>query len=171
MAVKSLIETVTVGAGGAASIEFTAIPQDGSDLVVKISTRSDGTGLGQKMLVRFNGDSSTNYDWIYLRGNGSTAFTSSASSDTDGQVGYQSGTGQAANIFGSGDLYISNYTSTANKTMSTDFVNEGEAGNMFQLISAHSYTTSSAITSVLVFPEQDSFVQYSTASLYKIKYD
>ena len=36
----TLIETITVGSGGASSIEFTGIPQEtGADLVVRLSAR------------------------------------------------------------------------------------------------------------------------------------
>jgi hypothetical protein len=47
MTVKSLIETVTVGAGGAASIEWTGIAGTGQDLLVVFSLRcttSNATG-------------------------------------------------------------------------------------------------------------------------------
>ena len=36
----NLISTITVGSGGAASIDFTSIPQTYTDLLVKISLRA-----------------------------------------------------------------------------------------------------------------------------------
>ena len=40
MATYTLISSVTVGAGGASSIDFTSIPSTYTDLLVKISARS-----------------------------------------------------------------------------------------------------------------------------------
>ena len=37
----TLIETVEVGAGGASSIQFDSIPQDGIDLVIRMSARNE----------------------------------------------------------------------------------------------------------------------------------
>jgi hypothetical protein len=37
MATMTALSTVTVGAGGAATIDFTSIPQTYTDLIVKIS--------------------------------------------------------------------------------------------------------------------------------------
>jgi len=41
-----LVETVTVGAGGASSIEFTSIPQDGTDLQFAQIEQLQQTDLG-----------------------------------------------------------------------------------------------------------------------------
>jgi len=167
MAVKSLIETVTVGAGGATSIEFAAIPQDGVDLVLKVSARRDAASPGIELT--FNSDA-TDYSHRTLRG-----ITPNVSSI--------SGTGNAyfilfanlstntANTFSSNALTISNYASSAAKSMSLDVVYENNAEFGYQSIAAGLWNDTAAITSLQLVPQSGNFVQYSTASLYKIKYD
>ena len=49
------IATVTVGAGGAASIDFTSIPGTYTDLLVLISARSTrSTDYRDELFIRFN---------------------------------------------------------------------------------------------------------------------
>jgi len=163
-----LIETIEVGSGGAASIEFTSIPQNGVDLLCVFSTRSDTTGSAEIVRFRLNGDSSSAYNYLYLRGNGSSVYTSSSSSQSEGFPAYQPKSTDTANTFNNGQIYISNYTSTTNKSISTDAVEESNATEAFQLLTAQTYSTSSSISSMLIFPLSGNFVQYSTASLYKI---
>jgi hypothetical protein len=74
MATYTLINSVTVGSGGAASMEFTSIPSTYTDLVVKISGRSDNTGSFANYL-RFNSDSGNNYTWINLYGFEAVAYS------------------------------------------------------------------------------------------------
>ena len=58
----TLLETVTVGAAGAASVTFNSIPQTGyTDLVIKCSVRGTASALYASLAVRFNGDSAANY--------------------------------------------------------------------------------------------------------------
>jgi len=157
-----LIETVEVGSGGAASIEFTSIPQDGVDLMLVLSARASAI-LTQ---LRFNGDTTdANYSRLTLRGNGSTA--SSFSSDGSYTL-LASSTSQTSNTFGNGSAYISNYTSTANKSISIDTVNENNATAADAYLWAYSYSTSSPITSLSIV---GSLEQYSTASLHTISAD
>jgi len=66
-----LIETKTL-LSAAASIEFTSIPQDGTDLLLLVSTRADGAG---DAFIRPNG-STSGLSARRLRGNGSTVATS-----------------------------------------------------------------------------------------------
>jgi len=166
MAVKQLIERIEVGAGGAASIEFTSIPQDGTDLVVKMSLRgsqaTDATGI----FFNFNNDTSANYDRVYLRGSGSSVNTSSSTSDT---TFFTNGNGSTStsNTFTSAELYISNYASSNNKSISLNSTMENNATLAYQMINAISWNNSAAMTSIQI-DAQVSFVEYSTASLYKI---
>ena len=160
----TLVETVTVGSGGAASIEFTGIAGTGKDLLVLLSGRQDGSG---NLVYELNGSAynSGNYSGRELFGNGSTV---TSSTNTDSEIGRTVYSTHTASTFGNALLYISNYTSTSNKSVSADFVTENNATTAFQGIYATSFTSSSAITSVKLLNVGANFVQHSTASLYLI---
>lgn len=158
----TLVETVTVGSGGASSIEFTSIPQDADDLLLVFS----GRAANFAPLIRINNNSSAVYTYRYLRGTGSSV-TSSTDGTTDGIYNQRitTITSATANTFGNGSLYFANYTSSANKSISIDGVSENNATEAFQTISAVSVADTNPITSILI---SQSLVEHSTASLYKI---
>tara|TARA_R110000796_G_scaffold250026_1_gene378460 strand:- start:31 stop:534 length:504 start_codon:yes stop_codon:yes gene_type:complete len=163
-----LIETIEVGAGGAASIEFTGIDGTGQDLILQVSARnSDATPT--VILGTLNSDTGSNYGSVSLEGNGASPSTSSAT------LGFWrlriTGSGDTANTFGSGQLYISNYASTTNKSLSGDSVSENNATTAYQRLDAMSYATTSAITSIQAAIAGDNFAEFSTASLYMITAD
>lgn len=157
----TLVETVTVGSGGAASIEFTNIPQTGKDLLLLVSTRAS---LGQQLYIGLNG-STANFTGRRLTGDGSTA--NSATETT--LIGFQGRNTYTANTFGNGQIYISNYASSANKSISADTVNENNATENALNLMATTWANTAAITSIQLTPLATySFVQYSTVSLYII---
>jgi hypothetical protein len=53
----TLISSVTVGAGGAASMSFTSIPSTYTDLVVFCSGRAANSFTSAGLLLKFNGSS------------------------------------------------------------------------------------------------------------------
>ena len=160
-----LIETIEVGAGGAASIEFTGIPQDGVDLQVVLSGRStDGNNY---FGLQFNDDTGSNYNYKLLSGTG-TAASSAAITSGSGLRIYSGDSDYTANTFGNSSAYISNYTSNSAKSYSTDAVNENNSSAGIQNLGAGSWTGTSAITSLKIY---GAIAQYSTASLYKITAD
>ena len=69
------IATVTVGSGGASSIDFSSIPSTYSDLCLLLSLRSAGT-LTPYALMRFNGNASS-YSNKRLNGDGASAASGS----------------------------------------------------------------------------------------------
>ena len=163
-----LIETIEVGSGGAASIEFTGIPQDGVDLVLVTSLRTDRTGSqGDAVFLSFNA-STANFTGITLFGNGATV-----TSNTQTRLSYYASTADStASTFSNGATLISNYTSSANKSVSTDGVSETNGSTAYQTITATQWADTSAITSItLTSGTSNDFDQYSTASLYKITAD
>jgi hypothetical protein len=157
-----LIETVTVGSGGAASIEFTGIPQDGVDLLVLLSARSNS----QSIHLNLNG-SATGFTGIRLTGTGSSALSSAEST----QIGYVAYSAQTANTFGNASIYVSNYTSSQNKSISIDSVNENNASAAIQNLNATTWANTSAITALWLGRTSFNLEQYTTASLYKITAD
>ena len=73
-----LLEKVTVGAAGAASVTFTSIPQTGyTDLVVKMSARS--TSGADWNSVSFNGSSTVLMPLVFSDGVASAGLTVSNS--------------------------------------------------------------------------------------------
>ena len=161
-----LIETIEVGSGGAASIEFTSIPQDGVDLVLVTSLRS--TGGSTRIRTEINGDTSgfdnTN---IVLQGDGSSA-SSTINTSNGFDYMFLNYSTQTSNTFSSGSLYMSNYTSSADKSASIDSVNENNATAVNHGITASVYSGSSLPITSLKLTSGVDLAQYSTASLYKI---
>ena len=154
-----LIQTITVGAGGTTSIDFTNIPQTYTDLKMVFSLRNSGTDL----YISLNG-STTGFGQRYIQGDGgSTTATSVAR-----LVGVTNYASQTASVFGSGELYFPNYTSSANKSFGSDNVTESNSSTSWLVLSAHSFTTSSPITQITLTGNGTGFVQYSSASLYGI---
>lgn len=162
----TLVSTVTVGAGGAASIEWTGIPQTGTDLLVVISAKSTtAAGEGANTLyVRLNG-ATTGYTRRYLQGNG--ASVSSASMTSALEIGYLSGSTSVGWI--NAQMIIPNYTGSTAKSITADLVSENNASTAYQTLTAASYSGTSAITSLSLNIEAGSnYAQYSTASLYLV---
>ena len=160
----TLVSTVTVGAGGAASIEFTGIAGTGKDLLVVLSSRATSESYP---IIQFNNDGTTaNYTTRFLEGNGSNA--SSGTNTGFGGVLVSPIPSTTANTFGNVAFYVSNYASSTSKSVSVDAVGEANATLGYQSIRAGIYTGTSAITSVKLFNNGDSLSQYSTASLYII---
>jgi hypothetical protein len=158
-----LIETVTVGVGGASSIEFTSIPQTYTDLVVKLSLRTSANNVTAKL--EFNG-SSLNLTQRFIQGSGSAA-----SSGTSSAINLLENPSSAtANVFSNNEIYVPNYTGSTYKSVSIDTVTEKNATDAYQRIVAGLWSNVAAITSLTVTcTASGNFVQYSSASLYGIK--
>lgn len=159
------IATVTVGAGGAASMSFTSIPGTFTDLVVKWSGRTNTGGTVEATSVTFNGSST--YSTRYIQGDGS-GVTSGAPSALN--WGVADSAGATASTFGNSEAYIPNYTGSQQKSTSADSVQENNTSQGFGFLGAGLSTLTSAITSITITPNGGgSFVQYSSATLYGIK--
>lgn len=175
----TLIQTITAGAGGASSLDFTGIPNTFTDLMVVTSLRDnagnpDSGSYESYFKIAFNG-SATSFSNRYLRGNGS-AVNSYANGwefyPTPNAVGAISGSGATANTFGNSSIYIPNYAGATNKSWSADSVGETNGTIASQTIMAGLWSNTSAIASISLTPGFGSaFVQGSTASLYGVKKD
>lgn len=161
-----LLEKVVVPAAGASSVTFANIPQTGyTDLVVKFSVRSttNVAGSGYFFFVRPNG-STTNQTYRALYTNGSSA--SSFSGTT--LFADMNPSDYTASTFGNGEIYIPNYTSVNNKSMSTDVVTENNATNVTSGMYAGLWSNTSAITSLDFVPGGGNFAANSTFYLYGV---
>jgi hypothetical protein len=157
--------TVTVGSGGAASISFTSIPATFTDLKVVMSARSDkSTGNAADVVVQFN-STATTYTHITVYGDGA-----SAASNTPVYIGSISQSTNTASTFGSLDFYLPNYTSSNQKSYSTDAVQENNVSSpVYAFLSAGLWNGTAAINTIAFSLVSGNFVQYSTAYLYGVK--
>jgi len=156
--------TVTVGGGGAADITFSSIPATYTDLVVKISSRDTTSGsVWQNFQIAFNG-LTTNLSSRAVYGNITTPSSASFASNI---FMWTSAANATASTFGNAEIYIPNYASSNNKSVSADFVSETNGTDAIYGLTAGLWADASAITSIKLTPALG-FAQYSTASLYGI---
>ena len=157
-----LIETVTVDVGGETSIEFTDIPQDGSDLMAVCSYNATASG-GFEFDVYLNGVGNT-----VRRLYGTGTAVGSGSND---QISVTNSEYPTTNTFHSLQMYVSNYTASAQHSFSVDAIveaNSSASWGSYQAISAGLNSSTSPVTSLKFQIDYPAFAQYSTASLYKI---
>ena len=167
MATYTLISSVTVGSGGAATMAFSSIPSTYTDLVLLVSARTDEAGANwSQSNITFNG-SATGYTNRYLLGTGS-ATSSGTVGTTFVYGGRGTGAGATASTFGNSFVYIPNYAGSNNKSVSTDDVTENNATAALAFLSAGLWSNSAAINSITITASGCNFVQYSTAYLYGI---
>jgi hypothetical protein len=153
--------TVTVGAGGAAYVEFTSISGTYTDLLVKLSARSPDNYLN----ISFNG-STSNLSSKTLGSNSSGAFSTSA---TDGLLyGLSTPSSLTASTFSNADIYIPNYTASTSKSFSVDAVTENNGTAITLALVAGLWNNTAAITSIRLTGGTGNLVQYTTATLYGI---
>ena len=156
--------TVTVGSGGAANIDFTSIPSTYTDLVLKVSARTNRAATGDYVLAAFNGSTASFTNRI-LDGDGTNVNVDA----TARVISYGTGATATASTFANSEAYIPNYTSANSKTFSSDNVTENNATNAFADIIAGIWASSSAINQITLTPNVGTlFAQYTTASLYGI---
>ncbi len=167
----TLISSVTVGAGGASSIDFTSIPATYTDLKIVASLKDNFADTENGFETKFNGSSTSDYSirTLFGRGGLGTYASASTSSQTYMALGDAPANGGTASTFGSAEIYIPNYAGSANKSVSADIVTEANASRAIAKLTAGLRSNTAAITQVTLTPSGGaSFIQYSTAYLYGI---
>jgi hypothetical protein len=158
----TLIDKVTVGSGGAASVTFSSIPQTFTDLKILASVRN--TNTNNEFALTFNGNA-TSYSSKVLYGTGSVAASyNGGSTSMDGNPSTPSN--YTASVFSNNEIYIPNYTSSNNKSVSMDGVQENNATLSLAQLGAGLWSNSAAITSITLTA---ALAEFSTFYLYGIK--
>jgi len=157
-----LISTVTL-ASAAASIDFTSIPQTGTDLLLVASLRLDYGSVDGLDRVLLNGTAS---DAVRrLEGSGSAVASTTAGPNN---IILGTGTTATANTFANVSIYIPNYTSAIAKTGSADMVSENNATAASQRLEAIRWSTVTSAVTSLTIDGNAAILAGSTASLYTI---
>ncbi len=167
MANYVLLERIELNAS-AASITFSDIPQTGyTDLKIVISART-ATGGPIDMYGRINGDTGSNYTFRQIQGSGSSV-GSATGSNTVMLWGTTNGSSDTANTFSSTEIYIPNYTSSSQKSASSESVTENNGTTAYATMRALLWSGTAAITSLSFYNNSSlNFAANSTFSLYGI---
>lgn len=156
----------------AASVTFSAIPSTYTDLVLRISSRSDFAQVDGFFRIQFNGSAGTAYSDTFIYGTGTTTGSSRAANqaripDLIGQV-YANAT---ANTFSNCEIYIPSYTAAQNKPIGHFGVPETNAAAFDNGVGATAglWRSTAAITSINLSPASGNFVSNSSFYLYGVK--
>lgn len=153
------LATQTLGSA-AASVTFSSISGSYTDLVLVCNSKL--TTSNTQIRLQFNGDTASNYSVTLIYGDGTSAGSVRTSNATSANIG------GLADEFGTTVINLNNYSnSTTYKTAIAryNFVapSYSETGAKVCL-----WRSTSAITSILVFPTTSTFTTGSTFSLYGI---
>lgn len=156
--------------GTVASVTFSSIPQTYTDLVLRFDGRGNDAAINRFIRISFNGDTGSNYSYRLLGGTGSATNNQNGSNvSPDTPIGYITGGGSTANVFGSAEIYIPGYTSTSSRPFSGFTATENNATTAYVSVAAGLYRGTSAISSITLAPQGVSFVSGSSFYLYGIK--
>ena len=160
---------IVVGSGGASSVTFSSIPSTYTDIQLFLSSRSTGGTTQDYVAVQFNASGGTAYSDKRLEGTGSSA---GSTSDTSQNVIYSAyvatGSTATASTFGNTSFYIPNYAGSSNKSVSIDGVTENNGTVAYATLTAALWANSAAITQIVFTLGNGNFAQYSTFYLYGI---
>ena len=155
-----LIETKVLGTA-AATIVFSSIPQDATDLYAVVSARNTVDAAAGTIAFNTGGT----YTRRRLLGSG----PGSGTSDTPTNDYLIDTSTQTANTFGNSSIYIPNYTGSTAKSYSVDAVDENNATGADQALYAGLWSGTDAISSITFAPlGGGSFAIGTVISLYKI---
>ena len=166
-----LAQTV-VGAGGAASVDFTSISQDYDTLIIDYSARSShNSGVSDVLNLTCNNISSAVYDYVLAQISNAGLTVVENFGQTALRVGYTPLVGANANFFAGGRLIIPNYTSAnifkSFQSRTTWQYNASTGNHAIYDVSLH-YKQTTAISRLTFSLASGNFVQYSTFSLFGV---
>ena len=161
------IATVTVGSGGAANIEFTSIPSTYQHLQIRAIFRN--SNATDTTYMRLNSDTTSNYAWHTLRGNGSSTTAAGSSSQTNMEIPFATYSGTTASVFAGLVTDILDYANTNKyKTIRNLGGADLNGSGRIDFVSGL-WQSTSAITTIRFYPSAGNFVEYSQFALYGIK--
>lgn len=165
-----LIETITVGSGGAASVTFSNLNTYSSTyqhLQIRYAARGTNDSNSIFMRVRFNADEASNYSWHLLRGTGSAVQAFAGASTAFIQEADIPAGRSAANVFGAVVLDILDPYEAKNKTTRSLTGFHG-ADTQVQLASGN-WRNTAGVTSVTLSAGAGNLAQFSRFSIYGLK--
>ena len=162
------IATNTLGSS-AASFNFTSIPSTYTDLILVI--RYAGTSNDQNSLLRFNGDTGSNYSRTFMLSGSSGTASGRNSNQTFIQMVQNMGAGTSLDSGNYHIVQIMNYANTTNyKTMLDRTYAQNNSGTQAELLAfVGLWRSTSAINQITYSQGGGDILAGSSATLYGIK--
>jgi hypothetical protein len=156
------IATQTLGSAQA-TVNFSSIPGTYTDLVLVISTAA--TTGNPNIILQFNSDTGTNYSVSSLSGNGSSATSTRASTQSSIKIN------QVATLNGTlgNSVYTVNVMNYSNTTTFKSVLSRSNRAAVGVDASAGLFRSTSAITAIDIKTSASTFITGSTFTLYGIK--
>jgi hypothetical protein len=152
----------TALSSSASTVTFSSISGSYTDLILICNL--GGSTSGEAVRIRINSDSGSNYSYTAIRGNGTSAVSERASSQTVLRI--STGVGVSTNA--SDMTIISNFQNYANTTTNKTIISRaGQAANGTES-SVGLWRSTSAITSIEIANTAGNLLSGSTFTLYGI---
>lgn len=152
-------------------MQFTSIPGTYTDLVLLVSIRTSRTpDTADEVHIQFNSDTGNNYSSRALRSTGSAAGATINENTSAIKRMWMASGNSPSDTFGSGQIYIQNYSSSAiNKVVSISSVQGSNTAQQYVSLISSIWTSNSPITSIKLFSEtSNNLIAGSSAYLYGI---
>lgn len=163
------IQTVTVGSGGAANVEFTNIPQTYTHLQVRAMVRSARVANSDYYYRRFNEISTSVYTRHWVIGDGATPSSTGTANVNEMDYPGIPASQATSSSFDVSIMDILDYTNTNKfKTVRTLGGYDLNGSGLIGLVS-NLYRSTDAITSIKFIGGLANFSQYTTFALYGIR--
>lgn len=163
------IATVTVGSGGASSIEFTSIPGTYQHLQIRMISRGSAAANFRGGRLRVNNVSAATYARHSLYGDGATAVAVGQSGYSDIFTATTSAANDTANVFGAVIIDILDYANASKNPVMRVFGGVDTNGSGYVHIDSGLRPVAEAVTSVQLLLSSGNFAQHSTAALYGLR--
>jgi hypothetical protein len=157
----------TTLASATASVDIVGIPQIYRDLILVVTARSDSANAPYAQCrSQFNGDTGSNYSYVEMTGDGSSAGSYSATA-TEILVMATAPSSSASGTFNQANVHLMDFSAT-DKQKPVIARNDGAASNT--RAQAARWANTAAITSLKLFPAPGygNFATGSTFSLFGI---
>jgi len=170
MALTYQLISSNVLASSAASITFSSIPATYTDLVIRMSVRSDRAATTDTVKITFNNDTSSIYSYTRIRSDAATVTSGRDSALAYANTGLTNANTSTANTFASSEIYIPSYTVSQNRPLSVFTTQEDNTTTAYIHAQANLYSSTTAISRIdLALLTGPNFLTGSSFYLYGIK--
>ena len=164
------LQTVYLSSGSQGTISFTNIPQNYTDLCVKVSVRSTyASTYYDNMILTFNGSSS---GYSFARGIGignGTSIDGPFVTQSNIYIGEVPAVTATTSTFSNNEIYLPNYSGNTPKQVNVDKTLENTSTTYILGMVVGLWNNTSPINSINLSLASGSFAQFSEVTLYGVK--